>query len=445
VINLEHHNPGAFEDYDVYALQNLAAQVAITIQMIRHYEQINHDALVREGLLKVGEAILITQEPHKVLQILVDKIKEALQADVVTLYTHDRTGPKDSLQANYAGTLMNPGTTAKLLKIRRDSVVRRILHDGIPIFASDTLHDPFMALGDFAREERIRSSAGIPLLIGDEKVGVFFVNYRRPHQFSDRQQDDFLLFATQAALAIQNALRFEDLKKQKSLVGSRTALAFMGLANSVWGHSIEGNVINIRNLATLMLQDLKEEGVPAGLLTRLAGRVDLIKSQAQEVLDKEMIPKLSIENAQVILLNDMIRERVEQLKSLGAYKSISFRLGLRADVRVKTAPEWLRTALDILIDNAAKAMQDAPKKSISIRTIVAGSLVKIAVKDTGKGIAPDLLDRILSRQIVRDNQEGLGMGLLLAQAIMQAYNGDIELLETGPKGTTFLMLLPVVA
>ncbi len=62
-----------------------------------------------------------------------------------------------------------------------------------------------MTAGSFAQREGIRSSAGIPLHVGDETLGILFVNYRERHHFAPQEQAEVELFATQAAIAIYNA------------------------------------------------------------------------------------------------------------------------------------------------------------------------------------------------------------------------------------------------
>jgi signal transduction histidine kinase len=44
-----------------------------------------------------------------------------------------------------------------------------------------------------------------------------------------------------------------------------------------------------------------------------------------------------------------------------------------------------------------------------------------------------------------EDAKGLGIGLLIAQAIVQTYGGDIQLESTGPTGTTMAIRLPLTA
>jgi GAF domain-containing protein len=102
----------------------------------------------------------------------------------------------------------------KLGRVDPRSVVGKILKHGEPYYADDSPHDPWFEPAEFVHREHVRSSAGIPLLIGKERVGIFFVNYRQPHPFTPQEKTAVRLFATQAAIAIQNARLYEGLQKR---------------------------------------------------------------------------------------------------------------------------------------------------------------------------------------------------------------------------------------
>ena len=94
-------------------------------------------------------------------------------------------------------------------------------------FADEAQHDRWMILDEadrhpgvepFVLREKISSSAGIPLIMRGERVGILFANYRASHPFSDKERSDMQLFATQAAIAINNArLAKKEEKKRKHL------------------------------------------------------------------------------------------------------------------------------------------------------------------------------------------------------------------------------------
>ncbi|MDA3613924.1 sensor histidine kinase [Polluticaenibacter yanchengensis] len=97
-----------------------------------------------------------------------------------------------------------------------------------------------------------------------------------------------------------------------------------------------------------------------------------------------------------------------------------------------------------LIKNAFEAAQDNQKITITI-TIVnneASDTVDIEVKDNGKGVPQELLNKIFSPNFTTKNS-GTGLGLAICKAIVESINGNITFTSKLNVGTTFYISLPV--
>ena len=116
------------------------------------------------------------------------------------------------------------------------------------------------------------------------------------------------------------------------------------------------------------------------------------------------------------------------------------------EVTVQVSPEWLRRAFDQLVDNAVKAVRARQVQKVTIGTRLARGEAEIWISDTGPGIPEDIQAKIGLEAIEKpEDAKGLGMGLLIAQTIVQTYGGEIRVEDTGPEGTTMVIWLPVVA
>jgi signal transduction histidine kinase len=105
-------------------------------------------------------------------------------------------------------------------------------------------------------------------------------------------------------------------------------------------------------------------------------------------------------------------------------------------------PSRLRQALDNLIANALMHGSSDEPVSVGVTT---DTMVRIAVSDTGSGIAPDDLDRIFEPHVrlEPDASPGRGLGLALARSIAEAHGGSLAVASTVGLGTTFTVSLPV--
>lgn len=95
-----------------------------------------------------------------------------------------------------------------------------------------------------------------------------------------------------------------------------------------------------------------------------------------------------------------------------------------------------------LLVNASQAMDG--RGSITLRTYLAGSVVKVDVIDTGPGIPADVKARIFEPFFTTKGPEkGTGLGLSISHDIIKKHNGTLEVESEVGKGTKFTVSLPI--
>lgn len=100
-----------------------------------------------------------------------------------------------------------------------------------------------------------------------------------------------------------------------------------------------------------------------------------------------------------------------------------------------------------LILNAAHSMEESPgERRITIRSeLSVDGEIDIFVQDKGCGIPPTVLPRLFD-QFFTTKDHGLGMGLPLSRSIAESTGGRLDVVETGPQGSTFrVRLVPFIA
>jgi two-component system, NtrC family, sensor kinase len=95
-----------------------------------------------------------------------------------------------------------------------------------------------------------------------------------------------------------------------------------------------------------------------------------------------------------------------------------------------------------LVDNALRAMPDGGNLKLATRTIDREAVV-VEITDTGRGIAPEVLDRIFEPFFTtKDRWRGTGLGLAIAHRIVEAHQGSIRATSTVGAGTTMTITFP---
>lgn len=114
------------------------------------------------------------------------------------------------------------------------------------------------------------------------------------------------------------------------------------------------------------------------------------------------------------------------------------------DISLICDRDWLSEAIGNIVKNALDHTQKGDTVYIEWRTLP--TTVQIAVKDTGCGIHPEDLHHIFKRfyrsRFSKDTQ-GIGLGLPLAKAIIEAHGGVVEVESELEIGTSFIMNFPI--
>jgi PAS domain S-box-containing protein len=101
-----------------------------------------------------------------------------------------------------------------------------------------------------------------------------------------------------------------------------------------------------------------------------------------------------------------------------------------------------------LLNNAAK--YTPPGGRITIELVREEDHARVSVRDTGIGLAPDMLDRVFDLFFQdasgrRLSQGGLGIGLTLVRSLVAMHDGTVAAMSEGPgRGTEFVVLLPLL-
>ena len=97
-----------------------------------------------------------------------------------------------------------------------------------------------------------------------------------------------------------------------------------------------------------------------------------------------------------------------------------------------------------MVDNAVEAMANVPVKRVTVATGQVVTQMEIVVSDTCGGIPDDVLPKLFQEPIKKPKgTKGQGVGLLMAQTIVQAYQGEIRIESTDSTGATMVIELPL--
>jgi len=120
--------------------------------------------------------------------------------------------------------------------------------------------------------------------------------------------------------------------------------------------------------------------------------------------------------------------------------SVGVVLRRRGDAVIEADPRRLKDALFNLIGNAVEATAHGGEVEVEIDEGERGA--RIAVRDSGRGMAPDVLDR-LGTPFFTTREQGTGLGVVTARAAFAQHGGSLVYTSEPGRGTTAVGTLPV--
>jgi GAF domain-containing protein len=431
VINLEAPHKDIFVEDDLRSLELLAAQAAITVQTARLNEQTQ---LVAE----IGrEANSIELKPF--LGSLFGRLTRLFSERDIPVYLNLGVYNIEKQAIELIPTPYYPA------EIR--ARVQSIEGKGIMVWAAK--HRQAVYVPDVTKDARYnrfldntQSEYAIPVFFGDKLLAVLDLESPIPDAFSKEDQGFLKTIANQIASTLKNVQQYNELKRTQGLVGSRTALAWVGMISNVYRHEMSSSAAVIRERLNLLRTDLTVDQL-AGITEHL----ESIEKVAQKILAIPLAPPLSsAEGIQHFSLCELLRQRLAQLRAREYFTGIEFEINCSnaGTSMVRASPEWIKRLVDLLCYNAAEAMVESSVKRLTVKTAVDDEILRAIFQDVGKGISAEIREHLFERPVSkREGEKGLGIGLMMARLIVETYGGGIDVESTSSSGTSIYFWLPL--
>jgi two-component system cell cycle sensor histidine kinase PleC len=148
---------------------------------------------------------------------------------------------------------------------------------------------------------------------------------------------------------------------------------------------------------------------------------------------------------QEVALGEVLDAAMRPLRKSAVDKSITIIRRTKVDCRLRIDPEKMAQAFTNILSNAIKFTPEDGRIEIDAEFTATGALL-VRVRDNGRGIPPDKVDRVLQpfgqaeTQLMRHG--ALGLGLPIARALIRMHGGKLTLTSEVDKGTTAAVALP---
>jgi two-component system, NtrC family, sensor kinase len=294
----------------------------------------------------------------------------------------------------------------------------------------------------------IGSELCIPLMNKEQLIGFLNLGHKDNQEMYTPEDLNLLsTLAQNAAIALDNALLYEDLKRQKTLMRRTDRLRSLETIAGGFAHEIRNPLTSIKTFIQLAPERREDEEFVGSFSKVVSEDVHRIERLIQEILDyaRYMQPRLIEED-----LNDVVESSLYFVRVKADGKAISVEKELAADLpTVLIDRQQIKQVLLNLYLNALDAMPDGGRLFVKTHSLSKGNenrWVQIEVRDTGSGISGENLDHIFdpffTTKHESEEREGTGLGLTIIHQIVQEHRGYIEVQSEPGVGTTFFVNLP---
>lgn len=391
-----------------------------------------------ETLLAVSRTLSSTLDPTETMRRVAREIAHALNADMVGAY---RADPGDNVLWPVAGyrvpRAMLPTFRQFPIPIRNHPAIEEAWRHRHPVWTSDMANDARVHRPTYERFPH-QSDVFVPIAIKQRPVGGFFVIWWRERRAPEPTELCLLQgISALAGIFLENAQLYREAAE-----ANRAKDEFMATLS----HELRNPLGAIAH-AVAALDHRGGRGEPEVRLRQIIHRQTRhLARLVDELLDVARVTasKVSL-NHRPVDLDDVATAVVRALQD-GA-RGREHHVTLRTEpVTVNADPTRLEQIVTNLVDNAMKYTPAGG--SVDIAVAREGEQAILRVKDTGRGIAPDVLPRVFELFAQGDQSidralGGLGIGLALSRRLVELHGGTIEAYSAGSgKGTEFVVRLP---
>lgn len=236
------------------------------------------------------------------------------------------------------------------------------------------------------------------------------------------------------ACFIKDVTQIEALEEQLMRADKLSAL---GVLAAGIAHEIRNPLTGMKMIVQLLESEFSEDDGRKEPLNIIQREIDRLESIIGNLLDFARPSKTkSVDVSPVAVLEDCYQLIKTQLNK----QNISFELIKSEDSLLTVAdPDQLKQVFINIMTNAIQAIGKNGKLSISVKA--SGDKVNISFEDTGCGISLERL-RDIFNPFMTTKEDGTGLGLSMAQRIIEEHGGSIEVQSMPGKGSIFTVSLP---
>lgn len=326
-----------------------------------------------------------------------------------------------------------------LLPVSNGGKTVRVYQTGTAYLSGNVDQDPEELRG-IKEALGVRSAIAVPLYVNGTRRGVLEVNSARPEQFIEEDLHFLEAVAHWIGLILYHAELVEQITQEAAQHARQVAADEL---ITILAHDLRSPLTALIGRIFILRTRAEREGHQANLhdVTAISQTTNRLERMITDLLDTARLEQgIFALTPTVVDLAVLVRETVVALQT----REGEIEMRTPDELPAMVDPQRIRQALENLLSNARRhSPPEAPViVELGIEDHEHGSWAVVSVRDTGPGIAPEILPRIFTRFASSAGTKGLGLGLYLARGIAEAHGGTLTVESSLGQGATFHLAIP---
>ena len=329
-----------------------------------------------------------------------------------------------------------------------ESVLEDVYTTGESICVENALNDERFEQRQSIVNLELQTIMCAPLKTHQETIGVIYVDSRYIHSVNrDETLRLFEILAGQAAITIQNARLYEDLKRtyeelrdaNEHIIKSER-MAMRGEMAAEVSHELK-NILGVALLQSQTLQRYVKRG-EVEVSEKMVKDIILSIQKINNFSENLLVRSSASSQMKPVQLNSFVSDFASFIKYLPKFRDGKIVVVVDEELpEINADTDQLQQVLLNLANNAIEAY---PEAVITLTTEydLMNNAARLIVADDGPGLDPKVKERAFVERITT-KPDGHGFGLPVCRKIIQHHKGDIRVESQPNQGTTFIITLPV--
>jgi signal transduction histidine kinase len=299
---------------------------------------------------------------------------------------------------------------------------------------------------DLVEAVRARSYLLVPMLREDELIGGLAILRDEVRPFTDRQVGLITAFATQAAIALESIRRERQVHELQMELAHANRIATIGHMSSSIAHEINQPIAAVVTGSNAALRWLSRASPDIAASRQSIERVARDAGRAAEIIGRirDLIKKAPPRRDRFDI-SDAVRDVVVLTRGEAVKNGVSVHTSLATDLPLVEGDRvQLQQVMLNLIVNAIQAMGSGAEAARDLHIATANAAqegMRVVVRDSGPGLRADDMERLFE-PFYTTKSDGMGMGLSISRAIVEAHGGRLWAMPNEPHGAVFQFTLP---